>query len=72
MSDRRVHATGTYIEVVRYDRAGKWYIEDRHRGGRERVSLALAVQIARSLRKAGGKVHLGLPGGGAFDRLVNR
>lgn len=29
MDDRRVHARGRNVEVVRYDRAGKWYLEAR-------------------------------------------
>lgn len=28
MADRRVHAKGLGFEVVRYDKAGKWYVED--------------------------------------------
>ena len=35
MSDHRtVHATGFSYEVVRYERAGKWFVEDtQHRTG---------------------------------------
>ena len=28
MADRRVHATGLGFEVVRYNRAGRWYVEN--------------------------------------------
>lgn len=28
MADRTVHASGVGFEVVRYDRAGRWYVED--------------------------------------------
>lgn len=29
MNDRRVHAEGEHIEAVRYDKAGKWYVESK-------------------------------------------
>ena len=37
MSDRTVHAYDRYVEVVRYDRSGKWYLEARVDGKREHV-----------------------------------
>jgi len=78
MDDRRVHARAPGIEVVRYDKAGKWYIEmaaDYGRRGlpaeRIQVGAAEAAETARNLgRRRDGSVYLGLPGGATFDRLV--
>jgi len=66
--DRMVHAV-TYdgVEVVRYDRAGKWYLEGRF--ARVPTTLNGAVQTAI---KNSGDIRLGLPGGGRFDALVRR
>lgn len=70
--DRRVHAEGRYILVVRYDRAGKWFIEDRDGTDRQAVKIDVAAKVAASLERngVGGKVHYGVPGGSAFDRRV--
>lgn len=71
LPDRRVHATtSTGGEIVRYDRAGKWYHE--HTGDprkRQRVSLVEAVRIA-SL--PGSTPELGIPGGQLFDAWIRR
>lgn len=69
MSDRTVHATNAAIryEVVRYDRAGKWYLEEP--GRRRPLTLLEAVKEAEWIDYCNGDVRLGLPGGGAFDRL---
>jgi hypothetical protein len=67
-TDRRVHAEDDSIEVVRYDRAGKWYVESKRPLIPCRaVSLDKAVHIAVDCVANGGKVHLGLSGGRAFD-----
>lgn len=70
MSDQTVHgvtADGGFL--VRYDRAGKWYVE--YPGLRmipaRRVTLREAVALATA---DGAEAVLGLPGGGAFDRKV--
>lgn len=66
MADRRVHAVlenGT--EIVRYERAGKWYAE--HDGGRDRLAIRDAAR-----RAAHAATHTrGLPGGSFFDQLVD-
>lgn len=75
-SDRTVHASvpseDGLLELVRYDRAGKWYIEGtlpRH-GPRASVTIGDAIKIAIIWRKRGGSTYLGLPGGQRFDRGI--
>lgn len=77
MANRTVHAEHPAgEEIVRYDRAGKWYIElvepSPDAPWRRQVSVWDAVQRARELTKDGfGTIHIGLPGGGMFDRMVS-
>jgi hypothetical protein len=68
MSDRRVYVRlPSGVEVVRYDRAGKWY---REFGGRRlQITFAEAVCFAQKRRA---EVFAGLPGGKAFDAAVRR
>ena len=71
--DRCVHGHGVpgltvTSEIVRYDRAGRWYIEWSD-GSRLRLSLDQAAGMA-SHRDA--KAFLGLPGGSRFDAAVRR
>lgn len=74
-TDRRVYAVSAegQLEIVRYDRAGKWWIE-RHRPfqSRTHVSVRFAADTARLFETMGGHVNLGRPGGRTFDRLVCR
>lgn len=72
MSDRRVHArlAGTHAEVVRYERAGKWYLEYPG-GSRYRLAFSKAVAHGRVAKSGGGQVFLGLPGGSKWDEAVN-
>ena len=76
MTDRRVHASDGRVEVVRYEKAGKWYIEipadDRHPFERVHVGVSRAAQEAIILEDRGGMIHLGIPGGKTFDDLVVR
>ncbi len=66
--ERRVHAVdGHGAELVRYERAG-WLVERDN--ARDYVSTVAAARIAARWGAAGGTVHLGLPGGEAFDQLV--
>lgn len=66
VSDRRVHGRSTDgAEIVRYDRAGRWFIEHPDRG-RKRVTVNQAAQAA-----ANGTTFPGLPGGLLFDYRVN-
>lgn len=73
---RNVHAErddGT--QIVRYERAGKWYAE--FLGGvmkipRKALTIAAASQQAVEWERIGGIIHLGRPGGGAFDAKVAR
>ena len=68
--DRRVHAWGESGEVVRYDRAGKWYFEPKE-GKRKKLTLAEAVDKGIWLwYHDGGTVCLDRVGGNAFDRGV--
>lgn len=66
-SDRRVHAFCVEYEVVRYDRAGKWFIEFGSLEPRRRLTLASAVDAAVETWDHGGSPKMGVPGGGAFD-----
>ena len=79
MDDRRVHASydNGGIEIVRYDRSGKWYVELAENFGRpglprERFHVGIneAARRAIDLEQRGGVIHTGIPGGKAFDRLV--
>jgi hypothetical protein len=66
---RRVHARLTgVVEVVRYDRAGKWYVEPVA-GRRWRVSMQEAAQHAA---RHGLVPNYGLPGGATFDGALRR
>lgn len=70
MSDRTVHAVcEDGREIVRYERAGKWYIEPKE-GPRRPVTCAEAASVAAEAWRGDGAVWLGRPGGGAFDRIV--
>ena len=61
MNDRTVHGrTADGYEIVRYDRAGKWYLEGI--GSRRPISLSAAVRGAID-----GVAYLGRPGGRTFD-----
>jgi hypothetical protein len=72
MSDRTVHARYTDMEIVRYDRSGKWYLEPTIAGlPRQHVTVQEAVKAALwGVENADGDVYVRLPGGGAFDRRV--
>ena len=72
--DRRVHASYDEMFVVRYERAGKWFGEYDPPRGRpcRQLKLADAVELAIQLGDQGGTIFLGLPGGGSFDRGVQR
>lgn len=70
--DRRVHATSAAgDEVVRYDRAGRWWLE-RADGTRAPLRLTTAVAEAIVFARTGGRVHLGLLGGRQFDVAYRR
>ncbi len=67
--DRTVHAVcADGREIVRYNRAGKWWIE--HASGRVPLRLQSAAEIAAVATTLGGEVRFGLPGGTAFDKRV--
>jgi hypothetical protein len=70
MDDRRIHARDySGVEIVRYDRAGKWYAEQD--GHRSHISVSKAVAVARYLLDNDrGEVFFGLPGGAMFDAKV--
>jgi hypothetical protein len=70
-NDRTVHASNHEAEIVRYDRAGKWYIEYRD-GDRRRISLRQAAKFACLLYVRDGVILTGKPGGRAFDRAVHQ
>lgn len=85
MMDRRVHAENRQWEIVRYDRAGKWYVEWVGDGpppswvGPAHLNIAVngAGRAPVTVRQAavaavGLSAHHwpGRPGGGSFDRAV--
>lgn len=70
--DRIIHAVcEDGREVVRYQRAGKWYIEPKE-GARRLVTIGEAVEVAAVSRLGGGSVYYGQPGGSRFDSAVAR
>ncbi|WP_158303269.1 HNH endonuclease [Prauserella endophytica] len=67
--DRRVHIRlRDGREVVRYDRAGKWFVEFPE-GRRHLLKLSEAVEWAFD---KGAEVIFGVPGGARFDGLVRQ
>lgn len=69
-TDRTVHAaTDDGREIVRYDRSGKWYVEQDGGLTRRRLHVPVA-EAARLACRPGSTVRTGLPGGGLFDRMV--
>lgn len=72
MLNRRVHARYDGMVIVRYDRAGKWYLEPTSPLlSRQHVKVSEAVQSALwGVQYANGVIHTGVPGGGTFDRKV--
>lgn len=73
--DRTVHCTivagtgGPRIEIVRYDRSGKWWREEGPQ--RRPLTLDAAVKYAEIDRPAV-IWHEGLPGGRSFDAAVRK
>ena len=65
-ADRRVHAFKGQVEIVRYDKAGKWY---REIPGLPRVPLTVD-EAARQATLPGFTWREGLTGGSRFDALV--
>jgi hypothetical protein len=59
-------ATVGGVPIVRYGRAGKWYVEP-DTGRRQLVSVADAARLA-----AAGRAVTGQPGGAQFDATVRR
>lgn len=74
MNDRRVHASAMGEEIVRYERAGKWYIElvppSLDAPLRQQVPIREAVIRALELLEQGGTIHFDVPGGNRFDARV--
>jgi hypothetical protein len=71
LPDRRVHAECATFEVVRYERAGKWYVESKvGLVPREHIGVAEAARRAISAKVLGGEINYGVPGGKVFDRKV--
>lgn len=70
--DRTVHARCGDEELVRYDRAGKWFLEYRPARMRpaRQVSVGEAVRLALEMIERGGSVIFRRPGGTTFDRKV--
>lgn len=65
-SDRTVHGrTREGYEVVRYSRAGKWFIETS-----SDTRQLVTMKVAAKLTAHGGTHVQGLPGGQSFDRVV--
>jgi len=64
--DRVVHGlTETGAEIVRYERAGKWYAEPTDGGKRSKVTITRAVELAIA-----GTVFPNRAGGQAFNAKV--
>lgn len=72
-SDRTVHAAYPDWEVVRYDRAGKWFLEPtRPMISCRRVTLNAAARAALEGVADGGVIYFGKPGGRMFDAKVRK
>jgi hypothetical protein len=70
MSDRTVHARlSDGREVVRYDRAGKWWVEIVG-GPRRSITVGEAIDLACVPGET--QVFLGRAGGGSFDAAVEK
>lgn len=69
-ADRTVHAETATWEVVRYDRAGKWWVEKKDGSERQSLTFRQAVEQGKAVIYEGGTIHRGRPGGRAFDRAV--
>lgn len=74
MQDRIVHATSDDgLELVRYDKAGKWYIEPLDKSlPRQKVTIYEAVTVAIHWEKHYGSVVYDQPGGNRFNQLIRR
>ena len=72
--DRVVHANNAdhTVVLVRYERAGKWYVEVVGSHKRNHVTTTEAVDIAHQWWREGGTPHFGRPGGSRFDHLLRR
>jgi hypothetical protein len=69
VDDRTVHAENrTGLQIVRYDRTGKWYQE---LGSMPRIQLTVD-EAAKAACNVGMVWHEGLPGGRMFDNRVRR
>ena len=70
MSDRTVHAwSENGQELVRYDRAGKWYLE---KDGEPRRLLTLMHAVAYATRMPDWHINFGEPGGKRFDAACRK
>ena len=67
---RTVHASSNSVEIVRYDKQGKWYIESKNAPTKQ-VPIEKAVQRAVYLAlHERGRINYNQPGGATFDRKV--
>jgi hypothetical protein len=72
VSDRTVHAvTHKGVEIVRYDRAGKWFLE-WPLGSMVPCKHVGVNEAARTAVEHSADIRVGLPGGKAFDAKVRR
>ena len=69
--DRIVYAERPGVQLVRYERAGKWY-EEFEDGSRHPCNLAYAVDRALELEDEGGVIYLRQMGGTMFDAKVRK
>lgn len=71
-SNRTVHAV-TYkgVEIVRYDREGKWYLEWPASAMIPARHIGIA-EAARTAVEHGCCIHFDQPGGTVFDRKVRK
>ena len=75
MNDRTIHAAAGEWLIVRYDRAGKWYVEYEPKRDRERehIGVGEAARLAGDWEEvAAGTIYFGAKGGTTFDRLIRK
>ena len=71
--DRAIHTrTPDDRLIVRYDRAGKWFVESANSEAlipAWQITLRQAVELAT---QEGSHIYFGVPGGRAFDAAVKK
>lgn len=68
--DRTVHAETSHAEIVRYDRAGRWYVEGKREKFRTPMNLKGVVEYCEYQEAQAVTVHWGRKGGQQFYKRL--